>query len=203
MEFVNGQDDLGNHLLFVFLFGKQRDAYQSFIWLVVRNLLLHFGIGVTQLRCLFWIDLLFMLILNVLCGSEEAVVEFYDSAGGTEVDVEVFHFNLFFVEEVLDTIEQTPVTASPAIYALFDITHDEIGAAAHGLIEQDAEILPLNGTGVLELIYHDVFQLRAQFLKDERRVGAVHQVMEECLCVTEQEAVCLLVERTHPFFYIT
>ena len=38
---------------------------------------------------------------------------------------------------------------------------------AHGLGEEHAEILPLDGRGVLELVDHDVFELGADLLEDE------------------------------------
>ena len=117
---------------------------------------------------LFGIDFLFVLVFNILCGEEETVVEINNPAGGTVVDVEVFHVNLILMKQTLDTVEKSPVAVAPPIDTLLHVADDEVGPAAHGLIEQYAEVLPLNVAGVLELVYHDVFQLGTHLFKDER-----------------------------------
>ena len=68
---------------------------------------------------------------------------------------------------------------------------------AHRLLQQHAEVLPLNGGGVLELVDHDVLQLGAHLLEDERRVAVVDERMEQLLRVAEQEAVGLGIELVH------
>ena len=51
----------------------------------------------------------------------------------------------------------------------------------------------------MELVDHDVFQLRAYLLKDERRVAAVDKLVEQLLGVAEQESVLLVVQLAHLF----
>ena len=71
---------------------------------------------------------------------------------------------------LFDIIQQAPVTGTPAIDALFDVANDKVRASfvTHRLVEQHAEVLPLNGTCVLELVNHHVFQLGTYFFKDKR-----------------------------------
>ena len=60
---------------------------------------------------------------------------------------------------------------------------------AHRLVEQHAEVLPLNGGGILELVDHHVLQLGADLLEDEGRVAVADQGVEQLLGVAEQKSV--------------
>ena len=102
-------------------------------------------------------------------------------------------------------VQQTPVTATPAVDALFDIANDEVLATfmAHRLLKQDTEVLPLDGGCVLELVNHDVLQLCADLLEDKRRVAVADEGMEQLLCIAEQEAVRLLIQLTDLGFNAT
>ena len=68
---------------------------------------------------------------------------------------------------------------------------------AHRLLQQYAEVLPLYGGGVLELVNHDVLQLRADLLEDEGRVAVADERVEQLLRVAEQETVGLLIQLPH------
>ena len=100
---------------------------------------------------------------------------------------------------LFDIVQQAPVAGTPAVDALFDITHNQVRASfmTHSLVEQHAEVLPLNGTGVLKLINHHMLQLGTNLLKDERRVASFYQRMQQLLCVAQQETVVVLIQLPH------
>ena len=82
---------------------------------------------------------------------------------------------------------------------MLHVAHNQVACvlAAHGLFQKHLEVLPLDGTGVLKLIYHHVVQLGAYLLKDKWGVAVLNQGVEQGLRVTEQEAVGLLVQLSH------
>ena len=101
-------------------------------------------------------------------------------------------------------VEQAPVAFAPSVDALLHVAHDEICAAVlmtKTLEQQDLEVGPLNGTCVLKLVYHDVVDLRAYLLIDERRVVLSYEPMEHVLGVAKQEAVVLNVVFAHGLCY--
>ena len=71
---------------------------------------------------------------------------------------------------------------------------------AHGLGQQNAEVLPLHGAGILELVDHDVLELGTDLLEDKGRVALADEGVEQLLGVAEQEAVGIGIERAHLLF---
>ena len=69
---------------------------------------------------------------------------------------------------------------------------------AHAFLQQYLEILPLDGTGILELVYHDMLQLGANLFKNERRVAVLDEFVQELLRIAKEESVCLAVHL--PYF---
>ena len=94
----------------------------------------------------------------------------------------------------LESVQQTPGAASPAVDALLDVTHDEI-AAADGLVfeEQRLENLPLQRAGVLELVNHHVVQFCTDFIEIKRGVRAFEQCGQKERCACQIEALVLVV----------
>ena len=105
------------------------------------------------------------------CQLEKGVVEIYDVTFGAVVGFQGmdFHHLVGIGEFLVDGIQQSPVARAPTIDALLDIAHDEILRLlmTHTFLQQHLEVLPLYGTGVLEFINHDVFQLGAYLLEDK------------------------------------
>ena len=101
-------------------------------------------------------------------------------------------------------VEQAPVAFAPSVDALLHVAHDEICAAVlmtKTLEQQDLEVGPLNGTRVLKFVNHDVVDLRAYLLIDERRVVLSYEPMEHILGVAQQETVVLNVVFAHGLRY--
>ena len=101
-------------------------------------------------------------------------------------------------------VEQAPVAFAPSVDALLHVAHDEVCSAVlttKTLEQQDLEVGPLNGTCVLKLVNHDVVDLRAYLLIDERRVVLSDEPVEHILCVAQQEAVVLNVVFAHGLRY--
>ena len=71
---------------------------------------------------------------------------------------------------------------------------------AHALVEQHLEVHPLHGAGVLELVNHDVFQMAAHLLENERRIAFADEPVQQVLGVAEQEPVGLVVQVPHLVF---
>ena len=85
---------------------------------------------------------------------------------------------------------------------MLDVTHNEILGinVTHAFLQENLEVLPLNGRRVLELINHHVLQLSANLLKDERGVAVLNERMEQLLGIAEQKAVGLAVHLTNLLF---
>ena len=173
--------------LFVVVGGQQADLHVTAPAGLLIDFLLYIVVGchLCYLRCLL----------------EEGVVEEDDVCVGAVIGVQRLHVHhlLGVGKLVFDAGQQAPVAVAPAVDALLHIAHDEVLGilAAHRVLQQHLEVLPLHGAGVLELVYHDMFQLRAYLLEDEGRVAAVYQFVKELLRVAQQEAVLLLVQLAH------
>ena len=112
---------------------------------------------------------------------EEGVVEEDDVCVGAEIGVQRLHVHHLrgVGKLLLDVGQQAPIAVAPAVDALLHVAYNEVLSvlAAHRLLQQHLEVLPLHGAGVLELVNHDMFQLRAYLLEDKGRVAAVNQLM--------------------------
>ena len=149
--------------------GSQQLYTDKACWgLVGGYLLLHFGTGPFQLVS-FW-RLLQFVILQLGSFREESIVELGNHPFRTPVHLQLLQLYHILRELLLNVVQQSPVAASPAVDALLDISHDEVLAAfvAHGFQQKYAEVLPLDGGRVLELVYHDVLQLGTYLLEDKR-----------------------------------
>ena len=116
-----------------------------------------------------WCLLQFVILqFGSLC--EESIVELGNKPFRASVHLQHLCLYHFFRELLLNIVQQPPVAASPSVDTLFDISHDEILTAlvAHGFLQEYAEVLPLDGGCVLELVYHNVFQLGTYLLEDKR-----------------------------------
>ena len=96
--------------------------------------------------------------------------------------------------------QQAPVAASPAVDALFDISHDQgIVALGHAVLKQRAEVLPLDVRGVLELVQEEVVVADAQLLVDEGGVGAVDDALEDGVAVVQGHQVLFFLDSREGF----
>ena len=198
---LQSADGIGNELerlLLIVVVGQQVHADVSHGLGSCAPLLGDVGIGMAQL--LGSGRILFKLLLVFLsgCFGEEGVVEGNDVPLRAVVGAQRLHLHarLGMAELLVDGVEQSPVAGTPAVDALLDIADNEVlgVAVAHALFEQHLEVLPLHGARVLELVNHDMLQLRADLLEDKRRVAVADEGVEQLLGVAEQEAVGLVVE---------
>ena len=91
--------------------------------------------------------------------------------------------------------QKVPVTATPTINALFDITyHKGIVSGIYAAVEQRTEVFPLHVGSVLELIQKEIVKADAQFLIYERRRRAVYDVAEDSIGVVNGDDVFLLLD---------
>ena len=186
--------------LFLVVFCRQeRDLHLSLCGLPLGHALCYVVIGAFQLFCLCLVEFALGLIFQFYGLQEELIVEVDDVALRTVVRLQRKGLYLSAVELLLDVVEQSPVARAPAVDALLHVAHDEVGSSlmTHGFVEQHAEILPLHGGGVLELVDHHMLQLGADLLEDEGRVAAVDERVQQLLGITEQETVGSLVELVH------
>ena len=82
---------------------------------------------------------------------------------------------------MFNIVQQFPVTLPPAVYALFDVTDNQIVRIylRHTVVKQLPEVLPLNSTRILELINHDVLQVGSHLFKYKRCVRIFHQCAKQ------------------------
>ena len=73
----------------------------------------------------------------------------------------------------------------------------------HRLVQENLEVLPLYGGGILKLVDHHLFKLGPDLLEDKWRVATVDECMKQVLCITQQETVGLLVELAYLLFDAT
>ena len=200
-QFLDGIDQSAECLFLIVVGGQQLDSDKALVRLVGRYLLTHLGIGPLQLTSL-WL-LLQLVVLYLGCSLEEGIVELNDVALRSAVHLQHFGAQHVGRELLLNVVQQPPVAASPAVDTLLDVAHNQVFAVAmaHGLEQQHAEVLPLHGAGVLEFVYHDVLQLRANLLEDKRRVAVADEGVKQFLRVAQQEAVSLVVHRAYLIFY--
>ena len=98
--------------------------------------------------------------------------------------------------------QNLPFPIAPAVDALLHIADNQIApiGAAHQLIDQRMEILPLLIGGVLELVYHYMVQRRANLLEYEIGVSTiipVHQISQEWSRMRQQELPLLRIDLIH------
>ena len=179
LELKDGLGDGLERALPVVFLRQEPDADVAFLLAAVRHLLGHVVVG----RDCF--------VLSSL--GEEDVVESDDRARRAVVGVEGADVQLTVgIGKLAANIgQQPPVAAAPAVDALLHVAHNQVLSAlvAHGLFKEHLEVLPLHGRGVLELVDHDVLQLGAHLLEDERGVAPLDELMQQLLGVAEQEAV--------------
>ena len=118
---------------------------------------------------------------------EEAVVEFHDLLATAPVVFQNYIVDTKRGEISFHALsQQTPVTVTPTIDALLDITHDQgpptFGKSVH---DQRQEIAPLHGRGVLKLVDHDMFVKISRFLEQKRGVVPGDQHVEQAGRVTQ------------------
>ena len=180
---------LDDHLMVVVVGRQHLYLDPSFLRLALRHFLCHL--------CLFvgLLDDGRVLSEHGRGRVEESVVEVDDVALGTIVGVEVLLTYDVRVVMFVETLQELPVAIAPTVDALLDVTDDEAPVlVGDAVVEQNLEVGPLHGRGVLELIDHDIAQLSAYLLVDERRVLLVDEVVEQLLRVGERVVVVVGVD---------
>ena len=124
------------------------------------------------------------------CFLEEYVVEVDNVGFRAVVGVESCLSDVLVVELLADSVEQSPVAISPSVDALLYISHNQTcRMLCQAVVEQHLEVLPLCHARVLELVYHDVLDLRPYLLVYERGVAIANHSVEQHLCRAQREPV--------------
>ena len=138
------------------------------------------GSGILEFHLLFHIgikradDIRSQQLIQRMGGMrKESVVEQDNLPAGAVVMVQRFYLRL--LEFLLQAAaQQAPVAPSPAVNALLDIAHHQgVVAGGHAVLQQRAEVVPLDIGRILEFVQEEVVEAHAQFLIDERSVGPV------------------------------
>ena len=91
--------------------------------------------------------------------------------------------------------QEPPVGAPEPIDRLFDVTYDEVFESAGLAVgDQRAEVVPLHGRCILELVQKEILVADAQFLVDERGVGTVDDIAQNGIGVIDAEDILLFEE---------
>ena len=122
----------------------------------------------------------------------ELFVFLYEQFGATPV---VYHRWLFDISKLaMHAVEQFPIGIAPAVDTLLDIAHDKVVTTfAFRLADERVEVLPLQRTGVLKLIYHIVVQVLPHAFVNERCLLSVYHLVNEHIDIGDRHASYLLV----------
>ena len=76
------------------------------------------------------------------------------------------------IEFLVNIVKQFPVTISPSVNALLNISNNKITTfgMTQALIKEYFEVFPLSSTCILKLIYHDMFKSSAYLFEQKGRV---------------------------------
>ena len=125
---------------------------------------------------------------------KKPVVEPDDFPQGPVIGPELIRARIpeFFLQSA---VQQVPVRSPPPVNRLLDIPDDEVSEPAGlAVFEQRAEILPLDGRGILELVEKEILETHAQFLIDEGGVASVDDIAENLVRIVDAEDVFLALE---------
>ena len=131
---------------------------------------------------------------NPGCELEERVVEVHDILQTPPVLLLEFHLGEgeIFVHLV---VQQGPVGIAPAVDALLHVAHYQVLVVVSvALLEQRAEVLPLNVGSVLELVYQEVLVAHSHLFVHEGRVAAGYDILEDDVRFVEHHHVLLFEE---------
>ena len=144
---------------------------------------------------------------------EEGVIELYDALLGAEVAVEGLRAHLIVGEPVVafgclrgigvvgigEAVYELPVAVAPPVDALLHVAHYQRVAVelAEAVAEEHLEVVPLHGTGVLELVNHYVAEPGSDLLEDEWCVLVLYESVEQHLGLAQREPAGIVVQTVH------
>ena len=120
---------------------------------------------------------------------EEFAIEIHDGFQAAPV---VFHFRHRTAREFFPdlAVQQVPVRAPPPVNALFDIAHDQaLAPIVVTLVQQRAEIGPLDARGILEFVQEEMLEPNPQFLIDKGRILPVYDLQQQGIGVVQAQDV--------------
>ena len=84
------------------------------------------------------------------------------------------------LDAVVQTVKDSPVTVSPAVDGLFDVSYYQAVCSLSKPFEQEQfEISPLHPAGVLKLVDHDIADVGSYLFEHERGISVLNQLMEQ------------------------
>ena len=127
---------------------------------------------------------------------EEFIVEADDRPAGPVIPVQDALGARGQAEFLLETgLQQVPVGAAETVDGLLDVAHDQVVEAGRvAVVQQRAEVLPLDQGRILELVQEEVLETDAQFLIDEGGVGPVDDILEDGVGFVDAKDVLLLLD---------
>ena len=127
---------------------------------------------------------------------EKIVVERHNCAARAEIAVQGGDLRLPGREFLLQcAAQQFPVASPPAVDRLFDISHHQgVEAGSFAVMEQGAEIVPLDAGRVLEFVQEEILEANPQFLVHERGVGPVDDSVQDGIGIFQGKDVPLFLD---------
>ena len=90
-----------------------------------------------------------------------------------------------------------PVGAAPAVDALLHVTHQKVLLSLRDtVLDERAEIVPLNPGRVLKFVQQKMLEPHSQLLVDERSVRAVDYIPQNHVGIVQTQHILLLHQRT-------
>ena len=123
---------------------------------------------------------------------EERIVEAHNAFATSVVTFQVLDLGVLVVGE---TCEGVPVSPTPTVDTLLDVTHNHTTVVSRsGFAKEVTEVGPLQSRGVLEFIDHDVPEVRARAFKHERHLVAAHEFVKKQGGVGQHEGVAFAID---------
>ena len=104
------------------------------------------------------------------------------------LDVRIKHLAQFALAQ---TLHDLPVAVAEAVDALLGVTHNQhcLPGHSHHLLDQVQEHVPLQQTGVLKLVNHDMPVAYARLLEDKIRITGLQCFGKRDGCIRQQSGV--------------
>ena len=142
------------------------------------DFLFYIGIGTLQLITFLALFGLVSFVQNLAGVCKYFVIETYDVLLASSIYFQCVFIDREGSDTVLQSVQDTPVSASPSVDALLHIAHNEgIRPLRKPFEQEQLEVTPLHARCILELVNHHVADVRANLLEHERRVALTHDVV--------------------------
>ena len=175
--------------------GNERNTHKALLLFLC--FLCHILINIQYLRIAFFADT--GILLSQLSASflKEQVIEMNDIRFASPVGIQ--RLGAYAETRVaVQSGQNTPVSVSPAVDALLDVSHNQTAVLlCQTLFQQQMEILPLHARGVLKFVDHHHVDGRTDFLIDKRGITFADQSVKQSVRVRKEKTVVRFVHAAH------